>query len=131
MQTPQQPFFSNDLEGLLRVFLMVAGSVATTVAILWKMATGPIFTKLAASEEARKTNIPRIDILERDMLLVKADIRGLDESFGELKNELESVKFDQKQILSKLSDLKTDVGILLDRGARAPNRTRLTDPKEG
>lgn len=114
-----EPFFTNDQEGLLRIVGIVAGWTITCLGLLWRFLTKPIVDRLDTLEKHRaaleEEDLPRIDILERDALLMKSDLRGLDESFGEHKVELKELRDEQKGMVTMISTINTNVEILLDR----------------
>lgn len=100
-----------DLREFLEIVGILAGWTVAVVVVLYKLVTAPLFMRLKNVEET----CGKVTTLDRDMIIVHADIRGLTESFAELQDELREIRTDQKQTLHELGEVKQNLAVLLDR----------------
>lgn len=71
-----EPFFSNDLEGLIRVLGFLVSLAGLILVVVDRIAS------------KRKAVEARLDILERDTFVMQNDIEGLRESFMQFGDKL-------------------------------------------
>jgi septal ring factor EnvC (AmiA/AmiB activator) len=138
-QQPTTPFFSNDWAGIAKV----AGLVGVICGFIWRSMNAPFKAALAdhkADTERRFADLnkevettksrrdvvdARLNTLERDALVMNTNLRGLDESFGEVSQKLERVidRIDRKDDgtaleLRKLGERMASIESLLRGSAK-------------
>ena len=99
MLTPAQPFFANDMWGLLKVLLVVvAPVVAGVLAGIWKILRGP----LQEADRQLTEEIRRVDDA------VRRDIRGLGDRVTEAEERASALAADVATLKSEQSAAATD-----------------------
>jgi flagellar capping protein FliD len=107
------PFFSNDPGGWAKV----AGLLGAIILGIWRLMNAPfnaridaLTTEIETSKRRREMVDSRLNALERDTLVMGANLRGLDESFGDISADLKRLidRIDKRE--DRVADTLTSMG---------------------
>lgn len=124
MQQGNEPFIPEVIEGLVRfvVFLLLfAGSVLTFV---WRVLTRPLTERIKLLEDALsgKEAKPRLDLLERDTLIMRHNIEGLLASYEKQQEILDEMKHTTQRLDQNIAVLTERIEgkleLLIDRASQ-------------
>lgn len=118
---PQEngPFFSSDWG----IGLAILSFLGTLVGVIWGVITRPITNRIKSLEDVIGIKEPgksRIDILERDDLVMRTDIDGLHSSFDKQQEAIDTLKecvtsLDKNQAILT-SEINGKLNLILERG---------------
>lgn len=127
-QSPD-PFFTNDPGGWAKV----AGLLGAILLGIWRFMNAPFNARIDAlskevetTKQRREVVDSRLNILERDVLVMNTNLRGLDESFGDISNKLERLigRIDARD--DRVADAIQEMG---ERMASMESTLRLIHPE--
>ncbi len=150
MLQEQDPIFSNDLPGVIKLALSLGALGLSIIAALWKIVRGPMETRItenakgladeiAAREKAvaeskadREKLDARATVLERDYIMLSANLRGIDAMGGRLEEQNRHIVSEMAKLveLSSASQLKIVERLAGIEGQLRERSRRYNDPPE-
>lgn len=126
-----ESFIPEALEGLIRFVIFLILFAGSVLALVWRILTRPITEDIRLIKETLggKEAKPRLDILERDMLIMQNDVKGLTGAYEKHEEVLDQMKLTTQRIDQTLAVLTERIDGKLELLIERASNRRKDDPK--
>lgn len=100
------PFFSNDLQGLLKVLGLLAAFIVPTWAFIWKILEGPLQRRFEKDSEAQ---IGRVNGLGRRVKRLESSCTTNNEAISNLKADMALANVRSSQTEKEVAELRESI----------------------